>query len=62
VILTKLPPDSVMVVQTEKSFDPALLPEAAGWGNRLYGRNRLSIWRSPITGAEAPPAESAEPS
>jgi 16S rRNA (guanine(966)-N(2))-methyltransferase RsmD len=48
VLLAKLPPDSVLAIQTEKSFDPGLLPEASEWGNRLYGRNRLSFWRRPV--------------
>jgi 16S rRNA (guanine966-N2)-methyltransferase len=45
-ILDKLPPDSVLVLQTEKDFDEALLPEPASWRHRLYGRTRLSFWRS----------------
>jgi 16S rRNA (guanine966-N2)-methyltransferase len=35
---------SVLVLQSEKSFDPGLLPDASRWDQRLYGRNRLSIW------------------
>jgi 16S rRNA (guanine(966)-N(2))-methyltransferase RsmD len=34
---------SVLVLQSEKSFDPGLLPDASRWDQRLYGRNRLSI-------------------
>jgi 16S rRNA (guanine(966)-N(2))-methyltransferase RsmD len=48
VLLGKLPPDSVLAIQTDKSFDPGMLPQASDWGNRLYGRNRLSFWRSPL--------------
>jgi 16S rRNA (guanine(966)-N(2))-methyltransferase RsmD len=35
---------SLLVSQSEKSFDPGLLPNASSWEERLYGRNRLSIW------------------
>lgn len=61
-LLAKLPADSVMVIQTEKSFDPELLPEAAGWRNQLYGRNRLSLWRSPMEARQPTAAESESPS
>ena len=52
-VLGKLPPDSVVVVQTEKDFDEALLPEPDAWRHRLYGRTRLSFWRSPDPNAAA---------
>ena len=58
VILAKLPPDSVFAIQSEKAFDPELLPEPESWRHRVYGRNRLSLWRSPVA-AEAAVAESA---
>jgi 16S rRNA (guanine966-N2)-methyltransferase len=48
VILAKLPPDSVFAIQSEKAFDPELLPEPEGWRHRVYGRNRLSLWRSQV--------------
>jgi 16S rRNA (guanine(966)-N(2))-methyltransferase RsmD len=35
---------SVLVVQSEKLFDPAELPAGEQWDQRLYGRNRLSFW------------------
>jgi 16S rRNA (guanine(966)-N(2))-methyltransferase RsmD len=35
---------SVMVLQSEKSFDVRKLPVAEQWEQREYGRNRLSIW------------------
>jgi len=35
---------SVLVLQSEKTFDPGALPDAPKWEERLYGRNRLSIW------------------
>jgi 16S rRNA (guanine966-N2)-methyltransferase len=62
VLLTKLPPDSVLVIQTEKAFDEGLLPQTARWSHRNYGRNRLSLWRSPVHSAEAsaPPAPGLE--
>ncbi|HEV8061690.1 MAG TPA: RsmD family RNA methyltransferase [Gemmataceae bacterium] len=47
-LLAKLPPDSVLVIQTEKAFDEALLPQSEAWRHLLYGRNRLSVWRSPV--------------
>jgi 16S rRNA (guanine966-N2)-methyltransferase len=62
IILAKLPPDSVFAIQSEKAFDPELLPEPESWRHRVYGRNRLSLWRSPGP-AESAVAESApEPS
>jgi 16S rRNA (guanine(966)-N(2))-methyltransferase RsmD len=62
VLVAKLPPDSVMVIQTEKSFDAGLLPEADRWRNQLYGRNRLSLWRSPMNAEQPTIAESESPS
>jgi 16S rRNA (guanine(966)-N(2))-methyltransferase RsmD len=35
---------SLLVLQSDRSFDPQLLPEAATWEHRIYGRNRLSTW------------------
>jgi 16S rRNA (guanine(966)-N(2))-methyltransferase RsmD len=35
---------SVLVLQSEKAFDPQRLPDPQRWEHRLYGRNRLSIW------------------
>ena len=62
VILAKLPPDSVFAIQSEKAFDAELLPEPESWRHRVYGRNRLSLWRSPVA-AESADADSApEPS
>jgi 16S rRNA (guanine966-N2)-methyltransferase len=40
----KTAPGSLLVLQSEKSFDPGVLPDGSGWEERLYGRNRLSIW------------------
>jgi 16S rRNA (guanine966-N2)-methyltransferase len=41
----KLTPGSILVVQTETTFDVGALPEPSGWDHRPYGRNRVSIWR-----------------
>lgn len=40
----KLPPGSVLAVQSERSFDISKLPAHEAWDHRLYGRNRLSFW------------------
>jgi 16S rRNA (guanine966-N2)-methyltransferase len=40
----KTAPGSVLVLQSEKAFDTAKLPDPQKWEHRLYGRNRLSIW------------------
>jgi 16S rRNA (guanine(966)-N(2))-methyltransferase RsmD len=40
----KVAPGSVIVLQSEKSFRAETLPDSGGWEQRLYGRNRLSIW------------------
>jgi 16S rRNA (guanine966-N2)-methyltransferase len=37
-------PGSVLVLQSEKAFDPGTLPKAQTWDNRHYGRTQLSIW------------------
>lgn len=41
----KLASGSILVIQTEKDFDPSQLPEPDAWEHRLYGRNRISLWR-----------------
>jgi 16S rRNA (guanine(966)-N(2))-methyltransferase RsmD len=35
---------SVVVLQSERIFDPTVLPHPEEWDQREYGRNRLSIW------------------
>jgi 16S rRNA (guanine966-N2)-methyltransferase len=37
-------PGSVVVLQSERSFDASTMPDAEKWEHRQYGRNRLSIW------------------
>ncbi len=40
----KTAPGSVLVLQSEKTWEVAKLPDHEHWEQRLYGRNRLSIW------------------
>jgi 16S rRNA (guanine(966)-N(2))-methyltransferase RsmD len=40
----KLPAGSVLTVQSEDIFDPAILPDADRWESRKYGRNVLLFW------------------
>lgn len=54
---SKLPFDSVLVVQSDRVFDAGLLPQAAAWEERLYGRTRLSFW----TRDEPLPSPTTEP-
>ena len=61
VIFAKLPPDSVFAIQSEKAFDPELLPEPENWRHRVYGRNRLSLWRSPVASEAAPTVTESAP-
>ncbi len=56
-LLSKLPAESMLVIQTEKDFDVDLLPEPESWGHRLYGRNRLSFWRSANALADESPEQ-----
>jgi len=37
-------PGSVLILQSEKAYDPGTLPKAQMWDNRHYGRTQLSIW------------------
>lgn len=40
----KLAPGSVLVLQSEQKLPWDKLPGAGSWDERVYGRNRLSIW------------------
>jgi len=40
----KIAPDSVLVLQNEKTWAPDGLPDPEHWEHRQYGRNRLSLW------------------
>jgi 16S rRNA (guanine966-N2)-methyltransferase len=40
----KVAPESVLVLQSEKTFIPDKLPDRERWEHRRYGRNQLSIW------------------
>jgi 16S rRNA (guanine966-N2)-methyltransferase len=42
---------SVLVLQSEKSWPVEKLAHSEQWEQRLYGRNRLSIWVKETTGA-----------
>jgi len=43
-IQTKAAPVSILVLQSDKSFETASLPDSTEWQHRIYGRNRLSTW------------------
>ena len=40
----KVAPESVLVLQNEKTLITERLPDSQHWEHRQYGRNRLSIW------------------
>jgi 16S rRNA (guanine966-N2)-methyltransferase len=40
----KVPPESILVLQNEKTLITDSLPDPQHWEHRQYGRNRLSIW------------------
>lgn len=40
-----LPPDSMMVVESDARFDPAQLPDAEAWISRDYPPARISVFR-----------------
>jgi len=46
-VQANLPPGSVLTVQGEDTFDPAVLPDAERWEARKYGRNVLLFWEPP---------------
>lgn len=59
----RLAAGSVVVLQSERTFDVRLLPLAEEWEQREYGRNRLSIWvKEGATSDEGPAASVADPS
>ncbi len=57
---SKLPDSSVLTLQLEDTFDPAVLPDAARWEARRYGRNLLLFWEPADQGANAPAATDGE--
>jgi 16S rRNA (guanine(966)-N(2))-methyltransferase RsmD len=44
ILEAKIAVGSVLVLQSEKSFDARALPEPEAWDHRLYGRTQLSFW------------------
>lgn len=44
---TKVPPDSVLVVQTDSVYRACELPDAEHWDVRRYGRTQLCLWHRP---------------
>jgi 16S rRNA (guanine(966)-N(2))-methyltransferase RsmD len=48
----RLAPGSILVLQSEKTFAAEKLPDPEPWEQRLYGRNRLSIWVKPMVSRE----------
>ncbi len=45
--LDAAPPDSVLVVESDRNFDPELLPRAEQWRVREYAPARIAVWRPP---------------
>lgn len=41
----KSAPNSLLIIQSDRSFDIDQLPDSVHWQHRVYGRNRLSFWR-----------------
>jgi len=39
------PPNSLIVVESDESFDPAELPDADQWKTRQYSPARIAVWR-----------------
>lgn len=50
-LVEKMPPESVLSLQTEDDWDPSKLP-GADWDIRKYGRNMLCIWVKPSVTTE----------
>lgn len=40
------PPESLIVVESDARFDPALLPDTDHWDSRQYSPALLSVWKS----------------
>jgi 16S rRNA (guanine966-N2)-methyltransferase len=54
------PAGSVLMIQSDKHFDVALLPNADAWDVRRYGRTQLAIWVKTVkdeSGARNPESE-----
>ncbi len=43
----KLPPDSVLVVQTDRLYPAQNLPDSQHWDVRCYGRTQICLWHKP---------------
>jgi 16S rRNA G966 N2-methylase RsmD len=41
------PAGSIVILQSDRHFDVAMLPEADAWDVRRYGRTQLTIWTKP---------------
>jgi 16S rRNA (guanine966-N2)-methyltransferase len=50
---TKVAPDSVIVLQSERGSPLDEAPELEGWEQRRYGRNTLYLWQKSEPGAPA---------
>jgi 16S rRNA (guanine966-N2)-methyltransferase len=59
-IQAKLPPASILTIQGEDTFDPAVLPDAERWEARKYGRNVLLFWEPAEDGGQGPSAGKVE--
>jgi len=60
-VQTKAVVMSIVILQSDKGFDPGRLPQAASWDHRTYGRNRLSIWVKNIIPSNASGPNPAPP-
>lgn len=56
VLIEKMPPESVISLQTEDDWDTAKLP-GTDWDIRKYGRNMLCIWVKPSAPVEEKKAD-----
>ncbi|HZU39070.1 MAG TPA: RsmD family RNA methyltransferase [Gemmataceae bacterium] len=50
----KTVPGSVLVLQSEQQLPWEQMPGQGTWDQRVYGRNRLSIWVKEVPGTESP--------
>jgi 16S rRNA (guanine(966)-N(2))-methyltransferase RsmD len=41
------PPGSIVILQSDRHFEVAMLPESETWDVRRYGRTQLAIWTKP---------------
>jgi 16S rRNA (guanine966-N2)-methyltransferase len=57
----KMATGSVLILQSEKAWPTEKLVDSEHWEQRLYGRNRLSIWVKEPAGAESVLKDGSDP-